>query len=304
VPFLDQAQLGEAIDIVMHLGHAALGDPSISLKSYRGDRQHDLMKAGFAIVEDWPRKFVDLLDGRRERGSGWGNDQQFGQLYRWIKTLGPGGGNNELKHILLQYVADTTVTTKTAKARNFQKGQQGTVASLTKELGISAAKCRLYLAAVGNPVSRSGSGRANLVDDDVRQQVLELFEGRINQTQLQERLGVGKKVTRELIGLGFFAEDQVHRQVSRSMRIYRTDDVDHLLSRLSQGLVETTADEVAGELVPLPQAAQRCRDINTARACQMILEGRLRCRGWRRDAVGLAGLLITVADIKAAARKA
>lgn len=301
VPFLDQGTLEEAIEIVMHLGHAAIGDPTIGLKSFRGDRQVELMRTGFAIADGWPMSFHALLEERVEPGAGWTNDKRFGPLFRWIKALKPGKSYDELKSCMLQYVATTTVTTKSSTARRFQNGRQATITSLARELGISIAKCRLYLAAVGHAVERTGSGRSSLVDEVARRQVVELFEDRLNQSQLEDKLGVGKKIVRELVARELLVEDPVHKQVSKSARMYKSLDVDRLLERLAMGLQEMPEfDATTSGLKSIPQAAQLCRGVNTAKACILILDGQLRCRGWLRREKGLSGLLTTPADIKVA----
>jgi DNA-binding transcriptional MerR regulator len=301
-PLLDKGTLEEAIEIMTRLGYAAVGDPRISLMTLRSDHQAILMSEGLKVAQAWPDGFLKLLKTRPNASRGWGDDPQFGNLFRWVKAMPPKKAYNELKATMLRFIASTTAVKSAAKAKIYEGEAPTTLTRLAREVGISIAVCRKYLAALGHEPKGKGSGNTNVVGEPQRERLLELFEQCVSLRDVAEILGVTPKVVRGLVDAGILIEDPIHSKVLRGTRMFSKEQVQALLANVVDNLpIVADRDIERKGLKPLASAAQACKNLGTARAVGLILEGRLKCHGRARKALGLGGALITSRAILAAA---
>lgn len=293
VPLLENLEFGEAVTVITQFGASALDGEGINLRTRRGSREGEMLSVGLVMAREWPDAFLRRLAVIRAGSGDWGAEKVYGKLYLWARQMGPSPFRDEFHRVFFGYIGETGFVKPNSMPSSYV-GDQVTLTTLSRELGISTPSLHRYLVELGHPVEFSSKGHPAVVPEELVETLKSAFDGTLNLREVGARLGISKGRVPEMLAAGLLTEDPVHLQANHAQLRIASKDVDALMAKLVDGkpVIKAAVARRQG-LWPISALAKMRGCAGLVDLLLLVLDGTLAVAGLSVQGKGLARLLIS-----------
>ena len=303
------APVGDILTMAFSLGRVALGFEwqarPINLLEREKARIPELMQAGWAALDNWPKGFEALLAARKAKGTGTrGTAQAFGKLSLQIREWArePWGGP------IGKAFADYTIRQPdlAISSRNMRTYAPGlklkkthmSIAEASETLRISpGAVLRLARRRGLFVLEPQGMGVSSLIQVSDIKAMRTYLKGFMLPYDALALLNVGRRLMLELEQAGLIRSLPLEERVLEAKPYLRGEIEAFVAACVGTAPVMSAVEAAAKGLTEITRPSAPGHEL--VNVCRALVEGRLKSRGTVDDARGLLRARVAMADVHA-----